>query len=329
MDVLILGGTAQLGRQLAGSAVAAGHTATCLARGQSGPVAEGAVLVRADRSQPGAYDAVGGRHWDEVVEISWQPGFVRDALAALGDRAGHWTYISSGSVYASHERPGNDELAQVLPPTQATQVDREEYGNAKVACEQLSAEAVGDRLLVARAGLIGGPEDDTDRTGWWVARAARDRSAPMIVPDALDQGTQVIDVRDLCEWLVSSAQAGLSGTFNTVGPELSLGEWIAASREVGGHTGPVVKAPQQWLIDAGVREWAGPESLPMWIADPDWQGFAARSGAAAISAGLRHRSRTDLLTDTLAWERAAGLARERKAGLSATKESELVAALLR
>ena len=256
MDVLVLGGTAWLGRQLATAALAAGDAVTCLARGESGSVVPGARLVPADRSAPGAYDGV-----------------------------------------------------------------------AEVACEQLSAAAVGDRLLVARAGLIGGPGDHTGRSGAWVVRAAREPEAPMLVPDTPRLATQVVDVRDLCAWLLACARPGTTGTYDAVGPVVPFGEWVALSRAVGGHTGPVVPAPADWLVDQGARQYMGEESLALWLADPAYAGWSSRTGARARAAGLQHREREGLLRDLLAWERQQGLDRPRAAGLSASRERELLGAL--
>ncbi|BCB83583.1 reductase [Phytohabitans suffuscus] len=285
MEILVLGGTAWLGRELAREALSRGHAVTCLARGESGEVAEGAALVAADRSAPEAYDAVRDRDWDAVLDVSSQPGFVRGALGALAPRARHWTYVSSCNVYADHGTPGADESAELLAPTDLDTVGADLYGAAKVACERACAKAAGDRLLIARSGLIGGPGDDTDRTGYWVARAARAPLAPLLVPDAPDQLTQVVDVRDLIAWLLDAAEAGTTGTYDAVGPVVPLGEWIAMSRALGGHEGPVVGADPAWLRSHEVAEFMGEESLAMWVGTPGWEAFMGRDGVPPWAPG--------------------------------------------
>lgn len=146
----------------------------------------------------------------------------------------------------------------------------------------------------------------------------------MLVPDSPDLPTAVVDVRDLASWLLDNAESGRTGVFDTVGPAVPFGEWIELVREIGGHTGPVVTASASWLENQEVGQYMGPESLTMWMSDPEYAGWSCRSGQAA---GLRHRFRREFLVDVLAYERELGLARERRAGLSLAREKELIAAL--
>ena len=323
----MLGGTAWLGRELSRAALEAGHHVTCLARGESGPVAPGARLDVGDRSAGAAYQGLGNQSWDSVIDVSWQPAFVREALASLAGAAGHWIYVSSGSVYADTTTVGADESAEVVPASAADGADPGEYGGAKVACEMAVREALPERCLIVRPGLIGGPGDTSGRSGYWPARAARDLQGPMLVPDAPDLPTQVVDVRDLADWIIRCAESRTTGIFNAVGPVVPFAEWVRICRAVARHRGPVVLADPAWLLEQGVAEYMGADSLAMWIADPGWVGFSSRSDAAALSAGLAHRPRRQLVQDVLKWEREQGLERTREAGLGAEREGQLLALL--
>ena len=94
-----------------------------------------------------------------------------------------------------------------------------------------------------------------------------------------------------------------------------------------GHTGPVVRADAQWLLDRGVEPWMGARSLPLWLTDPDWLGFNARGSRRARETGLRTRPLAETLADTLAWELEREPPAVRRAGLSDADERTLLAEL--
>ncbi|MGC1908364.1 MAG: NAD-dependent epimerase/dehydratase family protein [Candidatus Dormiibacterota bacterium] len=322
----MLGGTVFLSAAIAAEAVARGHDVACLARAVSGSAPTGASLYRADREDGAeAYRRATGQ-WDAVVEVSWQPSHVRDALVALADRASHWTYVSSCSVYADQNTEEASEGAEVLTPlTVNDPVTEANYGEAKVACENACLAAVGPRLHVTRPGLIGGPGDPSDRFGYWPARFARRREDAVLVPADSERWTQTIDVRDLAAWIVTAAERGVTGTFNAAGESTSLSAVLELARRSAEHTGPLLTVDPGWLLEHGVHPWSGPESLPLWLPlGIGFDGFARRICAGALDAGLRRRPLSETVAASLDFERESGLDRARHAGLSPAKERSLL-----
>lgn len=325
-----MGGTAWLGRTVAALAVADGHEVVCLARGASGAVPSDASLVVGDRDRPDAYDAVAGAHWGAVIDVSRQPSHVLGALEALSATTRHWVFVSTGNVYADASRLDGDEhdpLLEPLPPDQPA--TSETYGAGKVACELSVLEHRGtEGAMIARAGLIGGPDEPFDRCGYWPWRFTR-TAAPdgsVLVPDVPEQITSVVDVCDLARFLLDAAATKISGVFDTVGERFPFELHLAEARLVAGHSGPLVPASPEWLIEHGIQPWMGDRSLPLWL-PPDALGLAARQGARARSAGLVTRRLTDTLADTLAWELAREQPQPRRAGLTDDDERSLLAEL--
>ncbi|SEJ08596.1 NAD-dependent epimerase/dehydratase family protein [Demequina mangrovi] len=324
--LLILGGTAWLGRETAAQAVASGWDVTCLARGESGVIAPGATLVRADRDRPDAYDAVKGRDWDAVVEVSWQPRHVREAAEALEGRVLHWTYVSSVAAY----QPTCEVIAEDAPLREPVdpdaRVDGAQYDAAKVRCELDTLESHPEALLL-RAGVIIGPGDPTERFAYWPRRAAQAGTGPMLVPGPPAHPVQLIDVRDLVAWTLDAIEAGLSGPVNVVGDQRPGAYAVELAREVAGAVGPQVDVDPTWLLAHGVTPWKGPGSLPLWVPD---DGGPARIGYHSderfLATGGRRRSLMESIRDILAEERALGIDRDVEGGLSRDRELELLAA---
>lgn len=315
-DVLILGGTGWLSGRIARRMLANGAIVMCLARGER-PSPEGASLVLADREDPAAYDAVSGRDWDHVVDISSTAAHVEAAVAALGHRAARWTYVSSVSVYADDARVGADETAPLHAP--AAPGDEYEYGAQKVAAEN-AVRALGDRALIVRPGLIVGDGDPSDRFGYWAAAFLRAIDGPVLLPRAEGRSAQMIDVDDLSEFIATTSA---TGAINAIGERHPLADVLATVRRIAGHRGETVEAEDDWLIENAVEHWAGPRSLPLWL-PADMTGFMTRANAGYLEAGGRLRPLDETVTTVVADEQERGVDRGRRAGLTRTDELELL-----
>jgi nucleoside-diphosphate-sugar epimerase len=327
-SLLVLGGTSWLGGRVVRDALESGLEVTCLARGETGMVPEGATWVRADRNDASAYDEVAGRSWDLVLDVSRQPRQVRSAVAALGGRAGHWVFVSTISVYAEGLPAYGDENAELLPPLEGD-VDAgiEEYGEGKVACEQAVREGLGEhRALIARAGLIVGRGDRSDRFGYWPARAMLAADGEPVLCPPREQPLQVIDVEDLASWLLVGGLAHVAGTFNAVGHLVSVGDALDTCAEVAGTAPEWREASERWLLEHEVAPWMGPGSLPLWLPAED-QASMTVDGSSARREGLVNRPLAETARAALEWECELGLERSRWTGLTRERERELLAEL--
>ncbi|MCK2216271.1 epimerase [Actinomadura sp. ATCC 31491] len=317
MRTLVLGGTRFLSREIARQARERGHEVVCAARGQAGDPPPGVEFVRVDRGADGGLAPVQGS-FDLVVDVARQPSQVRRAVTELAGRAGHWTFVSSCSVYADTGE-ANRVLHEPLPAG-ADEGDPENYGPAKVACERV----VGDGALLVRAGLIVGPEDESDRFTYWVERLAR--GGPVLAPGSPDDLVQLVDVRDLSTWMLDAAEKGLTGPYDATSLPFTRGELLASIAEGLKVKPELVWAGQEFLLGQEVRPWAGPRSLPMWLPLPEYAGFMARDTSPTLDAGLRIRPVAETARDTLAWLRASGHPVSR-AGLTPAEETELLSRL--
>lgn len=323
MRILLLGGTIFLGRAVTDAALAAGHSVTHLHRGRSGVDAR-VDTRRADRTDAVALtEALQGGAWDAVIDNSgYLPQVVAISTDLLRGRCARYLFVSSISVYTG---PAYDEDAAVAPPTDPLPDawTPETYGSLKAMCENVVRDRFGPGALVVRPGLIVGPHDPTDRFTYWPVRASR--GGEMLAPDDPGRRVQFINVRDLATWMVRLLEDDASGTFNATGPAepLTMGEFIAACIEVGAAGTKATWASEEFLLAQGVQPW---REMPLWVAAMDAK-LLGTPIDRAIAAGLTFRPLRETIYDTLAWARTRPADHPWRAGISAERERELLAAL--
>jgi 2'-hydroxyisoflavone reductase len=309
------------------AALARGHQVTLFNRGQHNPELFPQVeKLRGDRRSD--LSALDGRRFDAAIDTcGYVPGAVRASAELLAPNVGHYTFISSISVYADYAKVGIDEADPVgtLADPTVEEVTGETYGPLKALCEQAAEAAMPGRTLVVRPGLIVGPDDPTDRYTYWPVRIAR--GGPFVAPERPGYLVQYIDVRDLAVWTIGLIERGRTGVYNATGPERPqpLGELFDICAAAAGVAASPVWASAAFLAEQGVQPWA---ELPLWVPEtPETLGFSQVSIAKALADGLAFRSAQATAADTLAWAASRPAGHPWRAGLAPEKEAELLAKL--
>lgn len=335
LDLLILGGTGFTGPFQVRYALERGHRVTLFNRGKrASPEWPGEVEQLLGDRDTGDLAALEGRKWDVCIDNPTSlPFWVRDAGRALRGNIGHYLFISTISVYADPSRPGitedaplaayrgKDAMAETMASLRA---DIEHlYGPLKALSEAEAHRQFGDRVTIVRPGYIVGPRDETDRFTYWPHRVAQ--GGEMLVPGDGKDPVQVIDGRDLAEWMIRLAESGTTGTFNAVGPKdtLSMDGMLDICREATGGE------PAYTHVDAGFLE-QHEASLPIWVprGDGPFAGFGQVDNARAVAAGLTYRPLATTVRELMAWFRQQPPERQAqlRAGISREREAELLAA---
>ena len=335
LNILILGGTGFTGPFQVEYALNRGHKVTLFNRGKR-PSPEWPAAVEqlhGDRNT-GDLAALKGRTWDVCIDNPTSlPFWVRDAGQVLKGNVGHYLFISTISVYADGSRPGIDEsspLAQYKGKDAMAETQESLragignlYGPLKALSEAEAHRQFGNNVTIVRPGYIVGPRDETDRFTYWPHRVAQ--GGEILVPGDGNDPLQIIDGRDLGEWMIRLAEAGTTGTFNACGPDypLSMDAMLYGCQAVTGGGMRLTHVDQTFLQEQQV-------GLPIWVPskDSEYAGYGSVSNQRAIAAGLTFRPLATTVQDLLAWFRSLPAERQAKlnAGVTREKEAELLKA---
>jgi 2'-hydroxyisoflavone reductase len=332
--LLILGGTGFIGPWQVRYAQARGHEVTIFNRGRSAPgMFPGVEELIGDRAVSNL-ESLRGRRWDAVIDnsasLSSAPAWVRDSAALLRDAVDQYLFISTRSVFRDLSMvPATVDAplySRESPPGGWSEGEDFPYGLAKALAEGEVRSVFGARTTVVRPGLIVGPGDDTDRFTYWPVRI--ERGGEVLAPGNPDvDRVQVIDVRDLCEWVVRLCEQKTYGTYMGLGPEhgRSMGEFLYGIAAV--TTAPVTWTwvPREFLAQHRMRAY---QEMPVWRPPvPGYEGFARFDLTREVAAGLTYRSLADTTTATLEFHHSRSP--ERKASLEAGTTPEREAEVLR
>jgi 2'-hydroxyisoflavone reductase len=329
--ILILGGTGFIGPHMVRYAVERGHQVSIFTRGRTQADIPEVEHLIGDREND--LSALEGRRWDVVLDNNARDyRWVRLSTDLLRGATDHYLFVSSISAYTGEAsgyeggdqvfmEPVVDETAPLFSrPADFVEGEEAPYGLSKTLGEEAAQSAFPGRATVVRPGLIVGPGDTTDRFTYWPVRI--DRGGEVLAPGSGMDATQIIDVRDLTEWIVRLAEGAVFGAFNATGPEarMSMAEMLYGIRAITSTPVRFTWVPIQFLSEQGVRPWA---DMPAWIpGDP----FSLVSVARAVEAGLTFRPLAVTALDTLEYhlqrpeEERANL----QAGISPVREQEVL-----
>ncbi len=268
-----------------------------------------------------------GRDWDAVIDNSGQRvEWATMSAQLLKGHAKRYLYVSSTGVYFPYR--GLD-IREDFPTPLNDDPPREppSYSPMKARSELEVRKFFGDEgTIVVRPQYIVGPGDPSDRFPYWPVRM--ERGGEVLVPGKKSDPVQLIDVRDLAEFMIRLVEKNASGVFNAAGPAnpLTMDRFIA-----GLHDAIPTQASFTWIenydfLKAQKLEYAIPWLMP----DADNMGAARINISRAKAAGLTFRPMKTTVQDTLEWWHSNAVPETRRAKprfvLTPEREAEILTA---
>jgi 2'-hydroxyisoflavone reductase len=325
MKILIIGGTVFLGRAIVEVALQRGHELTLFNRGKSNPDLYPEIKqLHGERTQD--LELLKGYEWDAVIDTcAYFPRQVKLSTEALAKSAGHYTLISTLSVFDDWSKFNQDEdghLGTIQDET-TEEITGESYGPLKVLCEKVVEKNFGEHGLVVRPGLIVGPHDPTDRFTYFPVRVSK--GGDVLAPGRPERGVQFIDVRDLAELTVILTEKAAFGPYNATGPgnKITMKQYLETSKSISGSDATFTWIEEKFLLDQKVGPWM---EVPMWLPETDvnFAGGMTFNVEKALAAGMTIRPLAETVRDTIQWAATRPTDYEWRAGLKPEREQELL-----
>jgi nucleoside-diphosphate-sugar epimerase len=281
-NILIIGGTRNMGYSFTQRMLEAGHKVTILNRGMNAEeLPETVYRLRADRTDPQQLKrALMGKSFDIVVDfVMYKQTEAEATVELLQGKVGHYIFLSTGQVYLVREgieRPFHEDQfeGRIQPPPKANTFAYEEwlYGVGKRQAEEVFMKAHAEKAFpytALRLPMVNSERDPFRRLYSYIIRLAD--GGGILVPETPNYPLRHIyggDVVRVLEQLVESKQ-GLGKAFNISQEEtVSLDEFLGILGEHMGMSPQIVRVKRSLLEANGFLPDCSPFS-ERWMSELD------------------------------------------------------------
>jgi len=297
LRILILGGTGYIGPHLVKHAVSRGHHVTIFTRGRKDPALPDSIeRLIGDRN--GQLQALEGKTWDVVIDDSaTNPDWVRQSTELLKGKVSRYLFTSSTGVFYPYLKRGLDETMPVTTELTDPNDGSLKFGTDKAKCEAQVMKVFGDHGVVVRPSYIVGPGDTSNRFPYWPQRLAR--GGEVLAPGRANDPVQMVDVRDLAEFMVRLLEDGQSGIYNAAGPRTPMmirDFYTQAAAALNAKVTFVYVDDYDFLDSQKISD-----CVPFIMLRGNDYGHTSAKNAKAIAAGLKFRPLATTVRDTFTW----------------------------
>ena len=301
--VLVIGGTAFIGRAIVDQLLARGHEVTIMHRGAATPFGERVQELRCDRNDAAAVQqALRGQAFEAVFDnvYDWQRGTSAEQVAA-GARAAsaaglrRYVFMSSVAVYP----PGGpyDEEAALVPSDDPNVYAQQKAGSERALFDLHQKE--GLPLTTLRPAFVYGPHNQFPRETFFWDRILADR--PVIIAEDGSRTMQWVHAEDVAAAALaaSDSEAADGRAYNLAGyPPVTQQEFVELLARVAGKQPKLAHVPRAVIEQAGGSVLAPPFYFGAYLDIPP---ITVVPDRARSELGVELRSLEDGLRETLRW----------------------------
>lgn len=282
MNILIIGGTRNLGHFLALALLNAGHRVTIFNRGRTrDQLPESVERLRGDRTQPDQIAAaLGRRTFDAVVDTTlYKEEDAHAIIRLLRDRTGHYIFLSSGQVYLVLEgarRPFTEDsypgLLMPAPVENTFSYEEWQYGMDKRRCED-ALRAAWERekfpYTALRLPMVNSERDHFFRLYNYILRL--DDGGGIIAPSTPNYPLRHVYAGDVVQAMMRAIERGKGeGKVYNISQEetLTLDDFIGLLASIMGVETQIIRVPRARLQADGLLPDCSPFS-ERWMSELD------------------------------------------------------------